>query len=146
MKILVLNGPNLNLLGTREVDLYGQSSLEHINEGLVTFGREHGLTVECRQSNIEGTLVDWIHEAVEKFDGLVINPGGYTHTSAALRDALLAFPGKVIEVHLTNTAGREPFRRDSLTAATAWGVISGLGGLGYKLALTALSEGASGDD
>jgi len=145
MKVLVLNGPNLDLLGEREVALYGARTLESIEAGLIEFGAQHGLEVFCRQSNLEGELIEAVHWARANCQGLVIHPGGYSHTSVALRDALAAFDGAVIEVHLTNVAAREPFRRHSLTATAARGVISGLGPLGYRLALQALLPQEDGD-
>ena len=101
-RVLVLNGPNLNLLGEREVAVYGTETLDAICSRMERLGRELGLAVECRQSNHEGELLDWIHEARNVFAGMVINPGGLSHTSVALRDALAAFPGVVVEVHLSN--------------------------------------------
>jgi len=139
-RVLVLNGPNLNLLGEREVAVYGTETLETICARLEALGRELGVAVECRQSNHEGELLDWIHHARGTFQALIINPGGLSHTSIALRDALAAFPGVVVEVHLSNLWKREPFRQTLITAAAAEGVIAGLGGLSYDLALRAVAE------
>ena len=139
-RVLVLNGPNLNLLGEREVAVYGTETLDAICSRMEHLGRELGLAVECRQSNHEGELLDWIHEARNVFAGMVINPGGLSHTSVALRDALAAFPGVVVEVHLSNLWKREGFRQNLLTAAAVDGVIAGLGGLSYDLALRAVAE------
>ena len=139
-RVLVLNGPNLNLLGEREVVVYGAETLGAICSRLEALGRELGLAVECRQSNHEGELIDWIHQARGTFEALIINPGGLSHTSIALRDALAAFPGVVVEVHLSNLWKREAFRQTLITAAAADGVIAGLGGLSYDLALRAVAE------
>jgi len=139
MKILVLNGPNLQLLGTREPGIYGRETLADIESrlrGPVADGL--GVRVECRQSNHEGELVDWIGSSGGEFDGLVINPGAYTHTSVAVRDAISATGLPAIEVHLSNIHQREEFRHHSYTAPVCLGQICGLGPLGYELALQAL--------
>lgn len=138
MRLLVLHGPNLNLLGAREPDLYGRETLATIDARLVAWGAARGVEVECRQSNHEGVLVDAIQGAAGRYDGLVLNAGGYTHTSVAIRDALLAVAVPVVEVHLSNLARREPFRHRSLMADVAVGTIQGFGGHGYELALLAL--------
>jgi 3-dehydroquinate dehydratase-2 len=141
--VLVLNGPNLNLLGHREPRVYGVTTYEQLVADLVTLGRALGLSVRCAQSNHEGALIDLLQEARGWAQGVVFNPGGYAHTSVALRDAVallsqdLAVP--VIEVHISNVARREPFRHHSYISAVAEGVISGLGVEGYSLALRALS-------
>ncbi len=140
MKILVLHGPNLNLLGEREPEVYGSTKLAQIDERLRQLGSEHGASVESFQSNHEGALIDRIHSARSTHDGVLINPGGLTHTSVSLRDALVASELPVIEVHLSNIHARESFRHKSYVAPIALGQISGLGPLGYELALSALIE------
>lgn len=138
--ILVLHGPNLNLLGEREPDIYGTTTLADINTGLENLARELATTVDCRQSNHEGQLIDWIHEARATTTGLIINPGGFTHTSVALADALAAYPHPIVEVHLSNIAARESFRQQSYISPVATGIISGLGPTSYQLALRALAQ------
>lgn len=140
-KVLILNGPNLNLLGRREPEIYGRQTLADIEAAARAHGKALGLTVEARQSNHEGTLVDWIHEAREGVAGLVLNAGAYTHTSIALRDAVLALPkGCVcIEVHLSNLFKRETFRHTSYLTDVVQGLICGLGAQGYLLALDAIA-------
>lgn len=136
--LLVLHGPNLNLLGTREPDVYGSVTLAQIDAELAELGRVHGAEVKCLQSNHEGVLIDWLHAA--RTDGtaaVVLNAGGYTHTSVALRDAVVACGLPVIEVHLSNVAAREPFRHHSLIAAVSVGSISGFGADSYRLGLLA---------
>ena len=136
----MLHGPNLNLLGTREPQIYGVRSLEQIDTALAKLAEESGAEVECRQSNHEGELVDWIQGASGRFGGLVLNAGGLTHTSVVLRDAVLAAGLPTVEVHLSNIYAREDFRHHSTVAGVAWGQITGLGAHGYLLALTALIE------
>jgi len=138
MKILILHGPNLNLLGTREPDKYGNKTLEDINQELTAFAYELGIEVEFFQSNIEGELVDKVQSALDNFDGIVINPAAYTHTSVALRDAFLAIALPVVEVHLSNIHSREEFRQKSFIAPIALGQISGFGEDSYKLGLSAI--------
>ncbi len=138
MRILVLNGPNLQLLGVREPGVYGAQTLAAIMDGVVAHGKAAGVAVEWAQSNSEGELVSRIGAAAGKFDGLVFNPGAYTHTSVALRDAIQGVALPVVEVHLSNIHARENFRATSLTAAACAGQISGFGALGYNLALDAL--------
>ncbi len=134
--ILVLHGPNLNLLGRREPEIYGTLTFEELEEKLETWGSELGVGVVSRQSNHEGQLVEWIQRAEEEgFRGMVLNPGALTHYSYALLDAIRAQPLPVVEVHLSNLYAREPFRAHSVTAPAARGVISGLGSLGYRYAI-----------
>lgn len=135
-KILVLHGPNLNLLGTREPQIYGSESLADINRRLIALGRAAGATVVCFQSNHEGVLIDRVQLArKQQFAAIVINPAGFTHSSVALRDALAAVAIPYVEVHLSNIHAREPFRRHSYFSDLAAGTICGLGSHGYELAL-----------
>ncbi|OHC79268.1 MAG: type II 3-dehydroquinate dehydratase [Rhodospirillales bacterium RIFCSPLOWO2_01_FULL_65_14] len=138
--VLVLNGPNLNLLGTREPEIYGRETLSSIEKACRKRAKSLGLKVEFRQSNTEGELVDWVQTAAKKFQGLIVNAGAYTHTSVALLDALLATDLPVIEVHLSNIHQRDEFRHHSYVSKAADGVICGLGGHGYELALEALAK------
>ncbi|MEA3332710.1 MAG: type II 3-dehydroquinate dehydratase [Pseudomonadota bacterium] len=136
MKILTIHGPNLNLLGRREPEIYGSKSLEMINLDIARRGEELGLTTTCRQSNHEGEIIDWLQNAKEEgFFGIIINPAAFTHTSVAIRDAIAAIGLPVIEVHLSNISAREEFRQNSMTAAVCRGSISGFGATSYLVAL-----------
>mgnify|MGYP000887222532 CR=1 FL=1 len=138
--VWVLNGPNLNLLGTREPAIYGRVTLAEIERALVEEGARRGVEVRCFQSNEEGALVTLVQKARDQADAIILNPGGYAHTSVALRDALAAVELPAIEVHLSNVHRREPFRHTLLTAGACVGVIAGLGAAGYGLALAALID------
>ncbi len=139
MRVLVVQGPNLNLLGTREPDLYGEETLEGIHDRLKTLASEMGLEVEFFQSNSEGALIDAVQGARDRCHGILVNPAGYTHTSVALRDALLAVGLPFVEVHLSNVHAREPFRRHSYLSDVAVGVVSGFGVESYTLAFRGLA-------
>ena len=139
-KVLILNGPNLNLLGTREPEIYGSTTLDEIEAECRARAAERGLAVDCRQSNSEGELVDWIQGARDGYDALILNPGAYTHTSIAILDALLAVGLPVIEVHLSNIHRREDFRARSYVSRAALGIVAGFGKAGYVMALDALAE------
>jgi 3-dehydroquinate dehydratase-2 len=139
-RVLVLNGPNLNMLGTREPEIYGADTLEDVKRLCETTGGELELSIDFRQSNHEGELVTWIQEARSAADAILINPAAYSHTSVAIYDALKASGLPVAEVHISNIHQREPFRHHSYVSAVAVGVICGFGITGYRLALIALAE------
>lgn len=139
-RVQVIHGPNLNLLGTREPEIYGSTTLEAIDAALAAAAKEHGAEIECFQSNHEGLLLDRIHEAIGWADGILINPGGLTHTSVALRDALAATGLPVVEVHLSNVFAREPFRHHSMVSGIARGLVAGFGAKSYTLGLEALLD------
>ncbi|MEQ1930719.1 MAG: type II 3-dehydroquinate dehydratase [Parvularculaceae bacterium] len=136
--VFVLNGPNLNLLGTREPEIYGTATLVEIEAAARTHGAAAGLEVEFRQTNHEGVLIDWVQEAGQKGAAIIINPGAYTHTSIALHDALKTVHTPKIELHLSNVHAREPFRRTSFVSPAVDAVIAGFGADGYRLALDAM--------
>ena len=135
--IYILNGPNLNLLGSREPEIYGTTTLADIESACRAHAFKHGMDVEFRQSNHEGELIDWLHEAHEKASAVIINPAAYTHTSIALHDAIKAIAPPVIEVHLSQTAAREDFRHKSWVAAAATATVTGMGMSGYLLSIDA---------
>ncbi len=144
--ILVLNGPNLNMLGVRQPEIYGRATLGDIEAACRERAEALGMTLDFRQSNVEGELVAWLHEARDVADGIVINAGAYTHTSIALLDALTICELPVIEVHISNIFAREEFRHHSYISRAAQGVICGLGPDGYLFALDALARILEGDD
>lgn len=138
--VLVLNGPNLNLLGLRQPEIYGRETLADVEAAVTALAAEMGLSVLCRQSNHEGQLVDWIQDARTAAAGIIINPGAYSHTSVAILDALNAFEGPVLEVHISNIHKREAFRHHSFVSSRAEGVIAGFGTEGYLLALRRMAS------
>jgi 3-dehydroquinate dehydratase-2 len=139
-KVLVIHGPNLNLLGTREPEIYGKTTLDEINSGLEELGSRLGLAVETFQSNHEGSIVDKIQQAVSVQKGLIINPAAYTHTSIAIRDALVMLDIPIIEIHISNIYKREPFRHQTLIGGVVTAQIKGFGVQGYTMALEALAK------
>lgn len=142
-KILLLNGPNLNMLGIREPGVYGSQTLASIEEMLVAYGAERGCSVDCFQSNHEGVLIDKLHEAHGAYDGVVYNPGAHTHYSYAIRDAVGSISVPVVEVHISDVDAREPFRAISVVAPACVAQVKGFGVEGYKMALDGLVEGWS---
>jgi len=136
--ILILNGPNLNMLGLRQPEMYGKTTLAQIETMCLEHAKAQSVKVEFRQSNHEGVLIDWIHEARGKFDGLIMNAGAYTHTSVALRDAVSSSEVPMVELHLSNIHARETFRHVSHLAPVAVGQICGFGATGYRLAIDAI--------
>ncbi|WP_096201212.1 type II 3-dehydroquinate dehydratase [Bacillus sp. FJAT-45350] len=140
-KILVINGPNLNRLGLREPAVYGYETLADLEKIVIEFGIKNQCELECKQSNHEGQIIDWIHEAGDYATGIIINPGAFTHYSYAIRDAIASIEIPVIEVHISNVHAREEFRHTSVTAPVTAGQIVGMGLKGYKLAVLALLEG-----
>ena len=145
-KILVINGPNLNLLGTREKEKYGQSTLDDIKNKCEAHAKKVGIVIKFEQSNVEGEIVNLIQGAKKKYDGIVINAGGYTHTSVAILDALLAVKIPTIELHITNIYKREEFRHKSLISKAADGIICGLGVSGYLMALDGIKKILNNED
>ena len=139
-RVLVLNGPNLNLLGTRETDVYGTATLDDIVARIRTAGSERGIEVSDAQHNGEGELIDALQEARSRVDGIIFNPGAYTHYSVAIRDAIASIDVPVIETHLSNVHAREEFRHNSVVSAVCLGVIAGFGADSYLLALDALAR------
>lgn len=137
-KLLLLNGPNLNMLGLRETNIYGSQSLETIEELVVKTAKEKGFAVDCFQSNSEGQLIERIQAARDRYKGIVFNPAAYSHTSIALHDAIRSVEIPVVEVHISNIFDRESFRQESITAKASIGQITGFGSFGYKLAILAI--------
>ena len=137
-KVMIINGPNLNLLGMREPKIYGNETLDEINESLAKAAIDLDMELTFNQSNSEGEIIDLLHKAGRTYDAIIINPGGYSHTSVAILDALKSISIPAVEVHLSNLYRREEFRQKSITAQGAWGIISGFGKIGYHLALKAL--------
>ncbi len=140
MYIKIINGPNLNLLGIREKKIYGLSSLDDINREISIKAEEFGVKVSFYQSNVEGEIIDQIHDCLGKFDGIIINPGGYTHYSIAIRDAIESVDVPVIEVHMSNIFSREEFRKKTVTGEKTLGVMAGFGAAGYWLAILAMKH------
>ena len=139
-KIIIINGPNLNLLGEREKEKYGNTTLNQIEKNCRNFGKKNNIQITFKQTNIEGKIIDYIQDSRKKFDGLIINAAGYTHTSVAIRDALMILTIPIVELHITNIYNREKFRHKSLLSKAAKSVICGFGTKGYVLALEGLKE------
>ena len=139
-RILIVNGPNLNMLGKREPEIYGSKTLDDVKGECESSAKELGLQVDFRQSNEEGVIVGWIQESAKNFTGIIINAGAYTHTSVAIRDALLSVDFPIIELHISNVFKREDFRHHSFISDIATGVICGFGTNGYKIALQAIAD------
>jgi len=139
-KIIIINGPNLNLLGEREKEKYGKTTLKQIEKNCRSFGKKNNIQIAFKQTNNEGKIIDYIQDSRKKFDGLIINAAGYTHTSVSIRDALMALTIPVVELHITNIYNREKFRHKSLLSKAAKSVICGFGAKGYILALEGLKE------
>ena len=139
-KVLVISGPNLNLLGAREKDIYGDVTLKEIYLKMMDISSNKDLIVECKQSNSESEIIDFIQDAQSKFDGIIINAGGYTHTSVSIRDALKYFDGYIIEIHMSNIHAREEFRKISMISGVSDGLIVGFGPDSYYLALKAITS------
>jgi len=139
-KVLVISGPNLNLLGAREKDIYGDVTLKEIYLKMMDISANNDLLVECKQSNSESEIIDFIQDAQSKFDGIIINAGGYTHTSVSIRDALKYFDGYIIEIHMSNIHAREEFRKISMISGVSDGLIVGFGPDSYYLALKAITS------
>jgi 3-dehydroquinate dehydratase II len=140
MRVLVIHGPNLNLLGERQPEIYGRMTLPEVNDFIAAAARELGVTVDCVQHNGEGEIISAIHDARTRYDGIVINPGAFSHYSYAIADAISSVQIPVVEAHLSNIAGREAHRRISVTAASCVGAVSGFGQQSYVLALRALAQ------
>ena len=139
-KVLVISGPNLNLLGAREKDIYGDVTLKEIYLKMMDISSNKDLIVECKQSNSESEIIDFIQDAQSEFDGIIINAGGYTHTSVSIRDALKYFDGYIIEIHMSNIHAREEFRKTSMISGVSDGLIVGFGPDSYYLALKAITS------
>jgi len=139
-KIIIINGPNLNLLGEREKEKYGKVTLNQVEKECKKFGKRNNILITFKQSNIEGKIIDYIQESRKRFDGLIINAAGYTHTSVAIRDALMILKIPIVELHITNIYNREKFRHKSLLSKAVRSVICGFGTKGYVLALNGLKE------
>ena len=143
--VFILNGPNLNLLGKRQPEIYGSDTLADVENQCREIGTRHGIDIDLRQSNHEGQIIDWIHEAREHAAGIIINPGAFTHTSIAILDALNTFDGPVLEVHISNVHKREAFRHHSYGSQRADGVMAGFGIHGYSLAVEHMAKRVSSD-
>ena len=139
-KVLLINGPNLNLLGKRELDIYGKESIQDIKNLCIKKADKLNIDIDFRQSNSEGEIISWIHEVNENFDGLIINPAGYTHTSISILDSLKAIKKPRLEIHLSNIYSREEYRKKSITSEAMQGLICGFGKNGYMLAITAINN------